>query len=71
MDECKSQVRYKGTIIVNKIQCKNCNDVIESISCHDFRYCRCQSCFVDGGKEYLRRGGDPSSYYELSEYSLS
>ena len=60
------------SIKVNKIRCKFCGDIIESVYRHDFRYCKCQKCFVDGGKDYLRRGystDDPNdSYEELSEY---
>ena len=40
----------------NIIQCKLCGDVIESKTVHDFVSCKCQSCFVDGGKEYVRYG---------------
>lgn len=40
----------------NAIQCKHCGDIIESKHCHDFVYCSCGCCFVDGGLDYLRRG---------------
>lgn len=43
-------------IIVNKIRCKHCGDIIESTHRHDFVVCSCGSCFVDGGHVYLRRG---------------
>lgn len=43
-------------IISNKIRCKHCNDIIESKTVHDFKQCKCGSVFVDGGKQYLRRG---------------
>ena len=43
-------------IIRNIIKCNHCGDVIESISVHDFKQCKCGKVFVDGGKEYLRRG---------------
>ena len=43
-------------IITNKIRCKFCGDVIQSISRHDFRRCTCGKCFVDGGTDYIRRG---------------
>lgn len=46
-------------IKVNKIKCKICGDVIESTSVHDFRECSCGACYVDGGRQYLRRGWDP------------
>lgn len=58
-------------IIRNAVQCKHCGDVIESTNVHDFKYCSCQSCFVDGGHEYLRRGCKSSpqeDFIELSEY---
>lgn len=55
-------------IIINKIRCKKCGDVIESIHCHDFRFCKCGAVAVDGGKEYLRRCGNREDWEELSEY---
>jgi hypothetical protein len=51
----------------NRIRCKHCDDVIESLSVHDFKRCKCGSVFVDGGREYGRRGwpgGDPEDHYE-------
>ena len=56
-------------IIHNKIQCLKCGDVIESFDVHDFKYCSCESCAVDGGKEYLRRLGDENNWKELSEFN--
>ena len=38
------------------IQCPKCKDKIFSLSRHDFRYCSCKTCFVDGGTDYLRYG---------------
>ena len=40
-------------IKVNKIRCKNCGDIIESKTVHDFKTCKCGNVSVDGGKEYL------------------
>lgn len=54
-------------IIHNRARCKKCGDVIESKSRHDFVVCSCNSIFVDGGHEYLRRGGKPSDFEDLSE----
>lgn len=54
-------------IIVNKIKCKKCGDIIESTHTHDFKWCKCKSVAVDGGKDYLRRLGYPKDYEELSE----
>lgn len=56
-------------IIRNAIKCGECGEVVESIFRHDFKWCKCESVFVDGGFDYLRRGGkgvDKST--DLSEY---
>lgn len=42
--------------ILNKVNCKKCNDIIESNHSYDFRYCKCGSIFVDGGEEYQKFG---------------
>lgn len=55
-------------ILVNKVRCDKCGDEIESTHVHDFKQCSCENIFVDGGKEYLRRGGTLEHYTELSEY---
>ena len=44
-------------IVSNKVRCNKCEDVIESNSVHDFKWCSCQAVAVDGGHEYLRRLG--------------
>ena len=54
-------------IIKNKAQCAICHDIIESKDVNDFRYCKCRAIFVDGGREYIRRGGEPQNIIELSE----
>jgi len=55
-------------ILVNKIRCKKCNEVIESTHRYDFRTCQCGAVSVDGGKEYLRRCGYRENWEELSEF---
>ena len=54
-------------IISNKIKCKKCGDIIESTHRHDFKFCKCEAVAVDGGKDYLRRLGNPDDYEELSK----
>lgn len=54
-------------IIVNKIKCKKCGDVIESKSVHDFKFCKCGAVAVDGGQDYLKRCGNREDWEELSE----
>ena len=55
-------------ILVNKIRCKRCNDVIESIHRQDFKFCKCGAVAVDGGTDYLKRSGYREDWEELSEY---
>ena len=53
--------------MINKIQCRKCKDIIESVHRHDFKFCKCKSVFVDGGKDYIRRGGDPNDMIDLGD----
>lgn len=54
-------------IIKNAIKCNKCGDIIESTYRHDFKWCSCKECAVDGGKAYLRRVGE--NWEELSEFN--
>ncbi len=54
-------------ILINKIKCKKCGDIIESVSVHDFKFCKCGAVAVDGGHEYLRRCGNKEDYDDLSK----
>lgn len=56
-------------IIRNAAQCLECEDIIESTHTHDFKYCSCGNIFVDGGKDYLRRGWGNGDWIDLSEDS--
>ena len=58
----------KKIIKVNKIKCRKCGDNIESTLVHDFKFCLCGACAVDGGTEYLRRIGEREDWEELSEF---
>ena len=53
-------------IVRNRIKCNTCGQIIESYSVHDFKFCECESCAVDGGHDYLRRLGYEGSYTEMS-----
>jgi hypothetical protein len=53
-------------IIKNAIECKLCGDVIESEFRHDFRSCKCGAVYVDGGKDYMRRGGNIENMIDRS-----
>lgn len=43
-------------ILKNAAKCGTCGTIIESTHRHDFVACPCGN-FVDGGLDYLRRGG--------------
>lgn len=53
-------------LIKNSIQCNKCSDIIESKYQHDFVWCDCGNCAVDGGLTYRRVIG--SDYTDLSEW---
>lgn len=59
--------RMPKLILRNALECRKCGQIIESKSVHDFVYCSCRSIFVDGGHEYLRRGGNLEDMIERSE----
>ena len=50
-------------IVRNAARCRKCGDIIVSTYRHDFRECHCGAIFVDGGHDYLRRGGN-LEYFE-------
>ena len=64
----KHKAISNNKILVNKIQCNKCKDIIESKNVHDFKWCSCKSIAVDGGLEYLRRVGNLEDIIELSEF---
>jgi hypothetical protein len=53
-------------IVQNAAICKECNDFIVSKHRHDFVECKCGAIFVDGGQEYLRRGGKLENSLDMS-----
>lgn len=61
-------------IKINRAMCKNCGDIVESKHVHHFASCSCfknrknnKGIFVDGGLDYLRRGGNMKNFIDLSE----
>ena len=53
-------------IVRNAARCRRCRTVIESRHRHDFVVCSCQAIFVDGGRDYLRSGGNPDDFELLA-----
>ena len=57
----------KIKIIKNAARCLKCKDTIESTYRWDFKWCSCGSIAVDGGRDYLKRSGNPEDMVDLSE----
>jgi hypothetical protein len=61
-------------IILNRVQCRECGEVLTSYNRHDYKTCGCTNeTMVDGGTDYQRYGGlnldlvDASSTIYLSK----
>ena len=61
-------------IILNRVQCRECGEVLTSYNRHDYKTCSCTNeTMVDGGTDYQRYGGlnldlvDTSSTIYLSD----
>ena len=55
-------------IRVNAMQCLHCGDIIYSCATHDFRYCSCGKCYIDGGFDYVRGGGNPYEFKFVKKF---
>jgi hypothetical protein len=55
-------------IVQNAAFCNLCDDFIVSTHRHDMVDCKCGAIYVDGGQEYLRRGG---KYEHITDMSWS
>lgn len=50
-----------------KLKCKLCGDIIESNRRHDLVWCTCKSCYVDGGTDYFRFGGNKENFEVIKD----
>ena len=64
----------ENQIILNRVQCRECGEVLTSYNRHDYKTCGCTNeTMVDGGTDYQRYGGlnldlvDTSSTIYLSD----
>jgi hypothetical protein len=56
-------------IILNRVQCKECGEVLTSYHRHDYKTCGCENeTMVDGGNDYQRYGGTD---FDLVDRSLT
>ena len=65
----KKEKPLKLKIVDNRSKCRLCGDVIVSTHHYDFVRCKCGEIFVDGGREYTRRGAsDLNNIIEMTVY---
>jgi len=50
--------RGNKKVMGQKIKCKKCGDIIQSLYRHDYKSCKCGEIFIDGGNDYLRCGAN-------------
>lgn len=54
-------------IILNRVQCKSCGEVLTSYNRHDYKTCGCENeTMIDGGTDYQRYGGKDLSLVDSS-----
>lgn len=54
-------------IILNRVQCKQCGEVLTSYYGHDYKTCSCENVtMVDGGTNYQRYGGKDLDLVDLA-----
>src|SRR5688572_18738218 len=57
-------------LVLNRIECKNCGDVIISQHRHDYVTCKCGQVSTDGGRDYQRISVSPEGHViDRSVYS--
>lgn len=58
--------RHRYKVIKNSAACALCGEILESKHVHDFQRCLCGAIFIDGGKDYIRWGGEPQNFIDMS-----
>lgn len=53
-------------IIKNAAKCLNCSIVIESKFRTEHVTCKCKKISISGGRDYLKRTGEPEYFADLS-----
>jgi len=65
--------KMKPWVMQEGIRCKKCGDVIHSRYVHDFRACKCEAVYVDGGRDYTKINGSEweGVYINLIEHTYT
>ena len=51
----------------SKVKCLMCDEIIQSMYRHDFKWCKCRNIAVDGGGDYLKITYNSDKYEILLE----
>lgn len=63
--------KAKKEAIHDAVLCTECNTVLYSVHRHDYHICDCENkTMVDGGKEYLRCGGNSIDKVVAGKYNV-
>lgn len=63
-------IRPVGHMVLNRVQCIRCGDILTSYYNHDFKTCSCGTVSVDGGLDGARTlFNKPTDYADLRVYS--
>ena len=55
-------------IILNRVKCLKCGEIIFSMYVRDYKECKCGTVAVDGGISYLKRIGCFEDMEDMSVY---
>ena len=58
-------------MLVNTVECKECNTIIYSRTREDVRECECGRIIVSGGQEYFKYDIVPKTRYEIKKININ
>jgi hypothetical protein len=59
----EKEFTYYNIILINRIRCVHCGDIISSTNSKKINYCMCGVCGVEGGFNFLKR-----YYYKTNDF---
>lgn len=60
----------KYRIVINRVKCLSCQDILESWEPYGIKTCGCGAIQAGGGRRKLLRGGQPEYIQELSRLAF-
>ena len=58
-------------MLVNTVECKECNTIVYSRTEEDVRECECGRVIVSGGQEHFRYDIVPETHYETKKININ